>query len=303
MASSDLSLAGGSVTGKVFLPSSASCSSGYTPLLVAVHGGTYKSTYFDASSQHTIKSLVQAFGIPVVAIDRPGYGRTPSLNPIPDDSSPIQEHGRWLHKFVLPELWKKFSNSAKSIVLYGHSIGGATCCVAAGLHASDGGSYPLSAVIITGIGVEVGSRKLHWESTSPGYIRIAEDFKDDIMLTRRELYDSDILKTTAQLNQDAPLDECIDIGTQWLSYWNKYAGVITIPVLYMGGAEDQMWNLSKENIEDFGKAFRSSKKVETVQIPCAPHNIELSHQSIVLWGRAGAFAIESTVEGALAKKK
>ena len=54
---------------------------------MGIHGGGYKSAYFDADSKHTASIASQAFGVPFVAIDRPCYGGTTSILPITLDSS------------------------------------------------------------------------------------------------------------------------------------------------------------------------------------------------------------------------
>ena len=45
---------------------------GDVPLIIAVHGGTYTSEYFDIPG-HSLLDQAAALGIPIVAVDRPGY--------------------------------------------------------------------------------------------------------------------------------------------------------------------------------------------------------------------------------------
>ena len=49
-----------------------------TPLVVAIHGGTYTSAYFDVPGC-SLFDTAAANGIPVIAPDRPGYGDSLSL--------------------------------------------------------------------------------------------------------------------------------------------------------------------------------------------------------------------------------
>src|SRR5579862_8517879 len=42
------------------------------PLVVALPGGTYTSVYFDVPGQSLLETA-EALGIPVIAVDRPGY--------------------------------------------------------------------------------------------------------------------------------------------------------------------------------------------------------------------------------------
>ena len=44
------------------------------PFLVCIHGGSYNSRYFDAQGAQSILPMLNSLNIPVIAIDRPGYG-------------------------------------------------------------------------------------------------------------------------------------------------------------------------------------------------------------------------------------
>lgn len=48
------------------------------PVLVAIHGGTYTSQYFDVPGYSLIDRAIAA-GFQIVALDRPGYGTTDAL--------------------------------------------------------------------------------------------------------------------------------------------------------------------------------------------------------------------------------
>jgi pimeloyl-ACP methyl ester carboxylesterase len=50
----------------------------HTPLVVAIHGGTYTSAYFDVPGA-SLMERAAANGIPIVAPDRPGYVDSPIL--------------------------------------------------------------------------------------------------------------------------------------------------------------------------------------------------------------------------------
>ncbi|KAJ5090268.1 hypothetical protein N7532_008952 [Penicillium argentinense] len=71
---------GGVVTGRVLLPLNPPASQ-FLPLRVCVHGGSYDSEYWDAGS-YFITQISDALHIPVVAIDRPGYGETTPPPPL-----------------------------------------------------------------------------------------------------------------------------------------------------------------------------------------------------------------------------
>ena len=88
----------------------------------------------------------------MVTINRPGYVGTPALatDEAQESATFIQRHGRWVHELVLPVIWKEFSASLSisSIVLYGESIGGAVCTVAAGPYGRDPAQYKLAGLVL-----------------------------------------------------------------------------------------------------------------------------------------------------------
>jgi pimeloyl-ACP methyl ester carboxylesterase len=85
---------------------------GCAPLVVAMHGGTCTSRYFDLPGY----SLVQrggSVGIPVIAIDRPGYGGTA---PLPDFTETVARQAEWLVDRV-GELFRRHGDHAPGVVL------------------------------------------------------------------------------------------------------------------------------------------------------------------------------------------
>lgn len=116
-------------------------------VLVSVHGGTYNSSYFAAHPTDSLLKIANSLSIPVIAIDRPGYGgsspleynienendnsdnRNDSSNGDDSDSNSddysdddsddnnenntsrntyIQKQGDYLTRTILPSLWEQF---------------------------------------------------------------------------------------------------------------------------------------------------------------------------------------------------
>ncbi len=306
MASFSLTLANGNIiTGSNHFPTSSSGSRiAALPLIVAVHGGTYTSDYFDADDDHTLRHISQALGVPVIAIDRPGYRGTSALPPTPAESTFIQEQGTYLHKHILPFLWKTHAMNlgVSSIFLYAHSIGAAVAIVAASLHARDGdrSAYSLSGLSISGVGSNVNTLPIEAFQKDPRdlvgiSIRIPNDQKDFLMLGAAKLYDPAILKQTEKLQHDVTLEELYDINKLWRDYWRKYAADVKVPVLYTLAEFDELWNKSDQDVEDFAKGFVNAPPVEARRLLSAPHCIELSLQCSGLTLRTFGFAIECAV--------
>ncbi|KAI0390306.1 hypothetical protein F5Y17DRAFT_445322 [Xylariaceae sp. FL0594] len=183
---------GKTITGRHSLPSSSSTSTSTNllPLIVALHGGSFTSAYFDLDEARSAQSLSQALGVPFVAVDRPDMdsyqegvvedvrrrhedARGVSVN---DDEGAAAaaassnpdigyqgEEGVFLYSEILPALWERFGGkdrSCTSIVLLAHSLGCTSAIVAAGLAGGNAiipapvpkpSTYPpISGIILSG---------------------------------------------------------------------------------------------------------------------------------------------------------
>ena len=126
------------------------------PLIVAVHGGSYDSSYFDLPG-HSLLDRAEANGIPIIAIDRPGYGNTPLLA---RSEMTLERQGRFLTA-ALQELWDGHGHGRDGIVIIGHSIGAAISAYVA----SEPGTLPLLGLAISGVGMRTpAEHRPMWES-------------------------------------------------------------------------------------------------------------------------------------------
>jgi pimeloyl-ACP methyl ester carboxylesterase len=116
------------------------------PLLIAIHGGTYTSAYFDLPG-YSLLARAAALGVPALALDRPGYGESPSL---PLDHSSIQDQADALI-VALEDAWRQYGATTRGIVLVGHSIGGAIAISIAACSKT----LPLIGLAVSGVGLRV----------------------------------------------------------------------------------------------------------------------------------------------------
>src|ERR1700722_9577807 len=91
-----------------------------TPLIIALHGGTYTSMYFDVPGFSLIDQAA-AQNIPILAVDRPSYG---SSTQVADSESIIFTNAEVLDSLIA-ELWETYGTGTAGVVVIGHSIGGA----------------------------------------------------------------------------------------------------------------------------------------------------------------------------------
>lgn len=308
-----LKLADGTiVTGCSFLEqtSSVALSSPAVPLLVLVHGGSVNCDSFDVDEKHTVGPFSKFLGVPVVSLNRPGYGGTTPLTSSDGENTFIQRHGRWLHELALPAVWAEFSETLNisSIVLYGCSIGGAVTIVAAGHAGRSSPTYKLSGLVVSAVGC------------SPDTIPMSRFFGEDYAITgkvieiphefRRQqaagehavLFDDSVF--TSRRGESSTTDaEVYDINIQWPTYWSEYAKDVRVQVLYSVGDRDTLWHLDAETIQEFKRAFESSPWVESRLMLNAPHHLEYSYQCSGFLLRVFGFALECAAARDIQEKK
>ena len=114
------------------------------PLVVALHGGTYTSAYFDLPG-YSLLARAAALGVPVLAPDRPGYGASPLL---PHGGGTLRDNADFL-AVAIGDGWRRYGEGAAGVVLVAHSIGAAIALMVAG-EALD---WPLIGVAVSGVGL------------------------------------------------------------------------------------------------------------------------------------------------------
>ncbi|KAJ5101126.1 hypothetical protein N7456_007178 [Penicillium angulare] len=297
------------VSGRVSLPPAAP-GKGFCPLLVCLHGGSYDSEYFDATPEYSITQISDALGIPVVSIDRPGYGDStqPAL-PQGESTTYAQVQGKYINEQILPRVWQEYGtqSGATAIVLLSHSIGAMMATISAACRTNTG-NYPLAGLITSGIGAETNPviAQQFKDIITPGqeFMKFDPAIKDMSMLQlpHKKLADPEITEFTAALNRPTPIGEFMDINYTWLSYWKEYSGVIDVPLLYGISEFDELWMSTSESMQQYRDAFPSCPRIESSIIPQAPHCIELSYQRRGWLAKCCGFALECATWYALAKQ-
>jgi pimeloyl-ACP methyl ester carboxylesterase len=301
----------------VQLNSALKLSSESVPLLVLVHGGSYDCDFFDLDERHSVRQWSKRLGVPTVALNRPGYGRTPALTKNSDAGSSnsdsetyIQRHGRWLNELALPALWSHYSKalSVSSIVLYGSSIGGAVSTVAAGLHGRDPSpGYKLAGLILSAMGATPNAAPL-----KPFYAPLR--WSSEPLVLPREVQESLAASEMASLFDKAVFEtdkgrhptsgqELYDINIEWPTYWRAYANTVRVQVLYTLGEVDDLWHVSPSKVHEFVGAFSNAPWVESRLLINAPHVPEFSRQCSGFLLRVYGFALECAASLAIQEEK
>ncbi|KAL4886046.1 hypothetical protein BJY04DRAFT_213585 [Aspergillus karnatakaensis] len=280
------------------------------PLIVALHGGTYDSSYFNGTPETSASTTSTSLGIPFVAIDRPCYGGTTSFLPLPEGSDFNEESGRWLHEYILPALWARFGEGCNALVLLCHSLGGMSGIVAASLHARDESpKYPLGGIIVSGLGdktpvmseAEAEAARSAYVKVGPDYLLLPVGIKDRIMF-RAGTCDGDVLAQSERLNAATPEAEIRDFRGSWMETWKeKWAEHVVVPVIFSLVERDPFFVATREEVGVCLRAFMKSVRVDGGLMNGAPHCMELSYWSRGWYVRCFGFAMECSVGIAVGK--
>ena len=272
------------------------------PLFVAIHGGTYSSTYFDADTKHSATLCSKGLGVPVVAIDRPLYQETSSFYPVPEGKTYHEGLAVQLHKHILPYVWKEYGRNCGSMVLHCHSLATPSAVLLAGWHAQELAqgktpAYPLSGLTISGFGNQVTPHiaeqaKALLSDPSVKSIDYPLEEKDKRMLEVGTV-DPAIYKQTKRLHNPMPFAERADYGAVWDgNKWRTHCGAVEVPVMIGMAEKDALWMGTEEHVREFAGGFSSSERVDASVVKGAPHCIELSYWAQGWYARCFGWALE-----------
>ncbi|KAI7280241.1 hypothetical protein KC345_g4874 [Hortaea werneckii] len=270
------------VTGIQNIPSSSSVTSPTSrPLIVALHGGSYECHYFDANPQHTAKIPSDTYGIPFVALDRPDYGVTSSILPVPEGSSFPIEEGKRMHERIFPALWTQHGHSTPKKPNHPTPFGGLIFSGLADQHQS-GIDTPFPEP-------NVGAYHVRYPVQG-----------EDSMMFRPGMVDPKILEQSERLNAPIPLPEMTSLYEYWVRSWKRdWAHRVRVPVMCALPGQDCFFEPTAENAQQTMAAFTNSPRVQGGLILGAPHCMELSHWSQGWYARCFGFALECAASVAL----
>ena len=259
------------------------------PLVVAVHGGSYDSEYFDVAG-YSLLNRAEANGIPIVAIDRPGYGEVPLLAA---GEMTLAGQGRFLVK-ALADVWQLHGKGRVGIVLIGHSIGGAIALYAA----ANPGDVPLLGVAISGVGLRTPSEhRPMWESLPDlDLVSMPAEVKDFVMFGPPNSYDIRAPVCTRISDRRAPKAELIDIVSTWHDNVDDVLGAIEVPVHYRQAEFDKLWIVDQGEVDGFAAALRRSPKVDADMLRGTGHCLDFHHIGASFQLSQLSFALQCAVE-------
>lgn len=239
---------------------------GGAPLIVAIHGGTYTSEYFDVPGYSLLDRAAQN-GVPIVAIDRPGYGKSTAVAP----SESIFLANAEVLEQAIAELWAQWDQPSPGIVLIGHSMGGVIATAIAALRPS----WPLLGIAISGCLLEA----------PPGIPEVFAAMPDEPIVLERQMKDfamfgpdwthgPDMPSASYMADAAAPKSEFIDVTSTWLGNARWIAAHVQVPVHYRQGEFDHLWVTDAEQVAEYAAAFASAPSVDAQLVPSTGHCID-----------------------------
>jgi pimeloyl-ACP methyl ester carboxylesterase len=225
------------------------------PLVIALHGGTYTSEYFDIP-RYSLLDRGEAAGVPVIALDRPNYVGS---SPLESDGSIIMANAEVLST-AIGEIWEQHGGAASGVVLIAHSIGGA---VATAIAASQP-SWPLRGLATSGDLVRVPPESAGaWAALPPiPMIDLPVPMKDQLMFGPADTVADDMPAASYPSNTLVPKAELLDITGGWIERRAEVTSRVTVPVHHRMGEFDHLWVVSQDEVDEFRSGFTSAPSID-----------------------------------------
>jgi pimeloyl-ACP methyl ester carboxylesterase len=259
------------------------------PLIVALHGGTYTSTYFDVPG-FSLMARAVGQGIPIIALDRPGYGDTTPFAPA---DATIAKNAEVLDR-AIGEIWRQHGGKARGIVVIGHSIGGAiTVSIAARRP-----SWPLLGIAVSGVGLVTPKESGAQWAALPDIpmIDLPGALKDQVMFGPDWTFGPGMPVLGHAADAPVPRAELIDITATWHSAVRPLAAKVEVPVHYRQAEFDRLWITDAEQVKGFGDAFSGSPRVDAALFEGAGHCIDFHRLGASFQLEQLAFALRCSVK-------
>lgn len=258
------------------------------PLVIAIHGGTYTSAYFDLPDG-SLLARAAANGIPAIAIDRPGYVGSPALTP---ERMTIADQATYLVE-PLRELWERHGEG-RGIVLIGHSIGGAIAATIA----SAPGDLPVIGLAVSGVGLRTPTHHGPMWASLPDepFVGMPAEVKDVVMFGPVGSYAATSPETSRVADAPTPKAELLAITGVWQQDVGDVLGRIRVPVHYRQAEHDALWIVDQDEVNGFAAALSVSPRVDAALVRDTGHCMDLHHVAGAFQLQQLGFALQCGVE-------
>lgn len=260
-----------------------------TPLVIAVPGGTYASIYFDVPG-YSLLDRATSVGVPIFAIDRPGYRGSTPVSP---GESIILANAEVLDQLVA-ELWDQHGDGASGVVLIGHSIGGAVVTAMAARQPS----WPLLGIAVSGCLLQVpGESRAAWDALPEAeMVELPSPMKDFVMFGPEWTYREGMPTASHIADSPVPKAELLDITGGWIQRVRSLAGQVTVPVHARQGEFDRLWITDEQQVTGFGEAFTAAPTVDAKLVRSSGHCIDFHRGAAAFQLEQLAFALACCIK-------
>lgn len=259
------------------------------PLVVAIHGGTYTSRYFDIPG-YSLLDRAEANGIPILAIDRPGHGDSPLLEA---GESDIAGQARFLTR-ALHQGWETFGVGTAGMVIIAHSIGAAISLRMAS--APDG--LPLLGIAVSGVGLRTPPDHREMWNALPDmpHVDLPDPMKDEVMFGPSGSFDAPMPAASHVANTSAVRAELVDIVSTWQDHVHDVLGRIEVPVHYRQAEVDRLWIVDESEVSGFARALTGSPRVDAAMMQGTGHCMDFHRIGEALHLQQLGFALQCAAE-------
>jgi len=226
------------------------------PLVIALHGGTYSSQYFDIPN-HSLLDNGAKQGIGVIAIDRPNYlGSSPLTSA---DGELIADNAKVIGD-AIGEIFAEYGGDAAGVVLVAHSIGGAIATIIAATPQS----WPLLGLATSGCLVQVPSESAEaWAGLPPiPMIDLPVPLKDQLMFGPPDTYDDAMPAASYPSNTLVPKAELLEITGVWIERRAETCAAVKLPVHHRQAEFDHLWVTNQGEVDAYKAGFTSAASTD-----------------------------------------
>lgn len=233
-------------------------------LLVCIHGGGCNAGYFNIKGYSTVAQAT-ARGIPVLLVNRPGYGGNPAL---PGDR-PIADMVPIIRSFV-DQVRSEHLPRSDELTIIGHSIGGAVALTLAGHR----GDWPLRAIAVSGIGDAPSSDIMKWFIKSPDAFPPPESVAS-LFFGPEGSYSWQAPIALRKISEPWQSTEVQEVVYDWRERWPGIATKIDVPVHLRLAEHEKVWETGRPAIDRMTRSLVKSPHVDASILPDGGHLYEL----------------------------
>ena len=256
------------------------------PVVIALHGGTYSSKYFNIPG-HSLLDNATTQGIAVIAVDRPNYIGS---SPLTSEDSILADNATILSD-AIGSIFSEYGGDAAGVVLVAHSIGGAIATIIAATQQT----WPLLGLATSGCLVRVPPESAEAWSALPDIpmIDLPVPLKDQLMFGPPETYDDAMPAASYPSNTSVPKAELLDITGGWIERRAETCAAVAVPVHHRSAEFDHLWIVNEDEVDAYRAGFTSAPSIDARLQTGAGHCIDFHLPSDEFQNSQLAFARES----------